>query len=331
MWHRFCQSLAHIGAEGEVLAWWGMQNPHPWLTPIEELAQCYPCGEGLSRACQRIVEPVGAGEFVAACSNVPARCKPVSVPKEKLLLYRVSREILCSHLCDALGLVSASPATPHLVGMFIPRPAIHIPVYCLYGKACLNLEAHIPDTQAKHSLVLVPTEAQIAEVRERAGLKVFSLEGLFEADASGHLRFSATGARLWHSWMHEVAPVQEHGTYRFATPPNAKWSHIRLSLGRDDHTLAILCRTPNGTEVTDAVHCMALGMAHRKHGTPDKQWHNLSRIITHGCYDCRSQSQQKKMEMPMSRLRTRLKEIFSIADDPIPFRDNAYRPEFRVG
>lgn len=330
MWHRFCESLAHIGAEGEVLDWWGTQPPHPWLTPIEELAQCYPCGEGLSRACQRIVESVGGGEFVAACSHVPARCKPVSIARNELVLYRVSWERIRTHLTDVLGLQLPPVTEPYLAGIFVPRPSIQVPVYCLYGKACQDINAYMPDT-GDHCLVLVPAEAQVTAIKARRRLKVLSLEALFEADASAHLRFSVTGHDLWHAWVREVAPKEEHGTYRFPTPPNAQWSHIRLSIGRDDHTLAILCRTPGFDDVTSAVHCRALGMAHSTRMTPNKQWENLSKIIAHGCYDCRTVGQQKKMEMPMSRLRARLKEIFSIEDDPIPFRDNAYRPEFRVG
>lgn len=335
MWPSFCQCLAEPGTSGEVLGWWRCEGEHcctrRWLTPLEELASAYPCGEADNRACQRNVESIGREEYVAACSHVPARCNPVTVPREKLVLYQLSWEVLRTSLCSVLGLEEPHGRGRFLVGTLVPRPAIRIPVYCVYGRDCWELLPFLSDLVDENILLVVPTEQAGAQIRQREDLKVFSLEYLLDMTGTGELRFSRWGRELWNAWVREVAPPQKHGTYRFRTPADAKWSHIRLSLGRDHQTLAILCRTPGFDDVTDAVHCMALGMAHKKHGTPNKQWNNLSRIMERGCYDCQTASQQKRMEMPMSRLRTRLKEIFSIAEDPLPFRDNAYRPEFLVG
>lgn len=143
--------------------------------------------------------------------------------------------------------------------------------------------------------------------------------------------------RFYTKWAKRALPALKAFTQSpgrpsvrpFATPKGSSWGHVKIRLiSRTEAQITV-------GEVQDSREYVSLGFEDRRQKKPTRLWGLIQVLaVKEGVLgrDQLSSVEWNKCQKTVQDLRPRLKKLFDIPNDPIPYdkRDRSYRTAFRI-
>jgi hypothetical protein len=307
----------------------------PYLTQIgvhaKEIACPSPGGDG----CPRKIVSHGDGRYRAVCGNRPAECESLDLTAEEIACLAVNRKKLARAVAKILN---ASPETDTqqggaamIVGSHGVAAGLSIPVAVLIPGPMAEYSLDLlPELDGPAAIViptpdsLPPKLKTVLKSREHVVLALSEITAVDDQDRLIGLQpaenlLSPLREKLLSSQVSAASPRI------WLLPAGTRWEDLTFEFISDE-VVNVRFRGETKHFEPDQFRMKSL-----KNGRPTLLWTLLLSIVRqHGRLTWKDRSASTRLKKQKQQLSERLRSLFGLDDDPIPWRstDKAYVARF---